>query len=135
MWPFIRRDTPTAQSMAVPARERENCFPPSRLPVLSLSLALVLLGCDPPPPRGPETACAASCASRAPECGPDRCRRGCNLVLDRLVEREGDGVVACVARTGGACDDRTWARCAARVGPHADGGPPAPPPPKEFDPE
>ncbi len=40
--------------------------------------------------------------------------------------REGEGrdVVACVARAEGPCDDRAWARCAARVGPHADGGPP-----------
>ncbi|MGH7439588.1 MAG: hypothetical protein ACRENE_28190 [Polyangiaceae bacterium] len=59
------------------------------------------------------------------------CARGCNLVIDRLVEREGDGVVTCVARTQGDCGDRTWARCAAHVGPHVDGGPPPPSPPPE----
>jgi hypothetical protein len=111
-------------------------FPSSRLPVISLSLALALAGCESPaPPRGPEAACASACASRASQCGPDQCRRGCNLVLDRLVERESDGVVACVARSAGPCDDRAWARCAALVGPHADGGPPPPPPPAVRDPD
>ena len=35
-------------------------------------------------------------------------------------------VVACIAGAQ-VCDDRAWAGCAALVGPHADGGPPAPP--------
>jgi hypothetical protein len=48
------------------------------------------------------------------------------LVLDRLIEREGDKVVACLANATPRCDERTWAACAARVGPHVDGGPPAP---------
>jgi hypothetical protein len=48
-----------------------------------------------------------------------------------LVEHEDGPVVACVARSKKSCSDGTWAACAARVGPHADGGPPAPPPPAD----
>lgn len=98
---------------------------------LSRALAGVLLagiGCHAAsPPRGPEQTCAAACSARASQCGDEACARGCNLVLDRLLENEGAGVVACVSRAAPRCDDRTWAACAARVGPHADGGPPAPP--------
>jgi hypothetical protein len=85
------------------------------------------------PPRGPEETCAKACASRAAQCSSHECARGCNLVLDRLVEHEGDRVVACVARAKAPCDDRRWAYCATRVGPHADGGPPAPPPPPDLE--
>jgi hypothetical protein len=60
-----------------------------------------------------------------------QCARGCNLVLDRLAEREGDRVLACVAASAVACDDRLWSRCATRIGPHADGGPPPPAPPAD----
>jgi hypothetical protein len=77
----------------------------------------------------------AACGERAAGCERVDCARGCNLVLDRLVEQQGSAVVACVAATRGRCDDRAWARCAARVGPYADGGPPAPPPPQDYDPE
>ena len=83
-------------------------------------------------PRGPEQLCVQACRERATghaACTPHRCWRGCNLVLDRLVEREGDHVIACIARGGRGCDDAAWAYCATRVGPYADGGPPAPPPP------
>jgi hypothetical protein len=56
-------------------------------------------------------------------------------VLDRLAQHEGDTVLACVAvavqAPAAACDDRTWAHCAMRIGPHADGGPPAPAPPPD----
>lgn len=98
--------------------------------------ALGAIACQPfaTPPRGPEAACLAACGEHAARCGETACARGCNLVLDRLVEG-GDGVVACVARSEGACDDRAWSRCAARVGPHADGGPPAPPPPRDYEDE
>jgi hypothetical protein len=83
---------------------------------------------DPPPP-GPEATCAKSCSVRAgAQCTPSECARGCNFVLDRLAEHEGDAVLACMASSR-ACDDPAWARCAVRIGPHADGGPPAPPPP------
>jgi hypothetical protein len=99
-----------------------------------LAAALVAVACAPSvPARGPEARCAEACANRAPRCGKAACARGCNLVIDRLVEREGEGVLACVAAGTGACDDRTWARCAARVGPHADGGPPPPPPPQDYE--
>ena len=77
-------------------------------------------------PRTPEETCVASCGART-KCSDDECARGCNLSLDRLIEREGDAVVACVA-SAGACADTAWAKCATRVGVHADGGPPAPPP-------
>jgi hypothetical protein len=56
-------------------------------------------------------------------------------VLDRLAEHQADHVLACVAGHEGACDDRAWAMCAARIGPHADGGPPPPPPPAEEEEE
>lgn len=84
------------------------------------------------PPRGLEATCAKSCEVSASRCTAHECRRGCNLVMDRLAENEGDTVLACIARTKGACDDRAWSRCATRIGPHADGGPPAPRPPPEF---
>jgi hypothetical protein len=78
-------------------------------------------------PEGPLTACEAACAARVSSCGARDCRRGCSIVIDRWVEREGNHVLGCVAAAKPRCDDRTWAACAARVGPHADGGPPAPP--------
>jgi hypothetical protein len=94
------------------------------------------------PPGGFEQTCARACEARDKACEPAECWRGCNLVLDRLAEHEGEHVIACVATAmsgpGGpgapkACDDRLWARCAARIGAHADGGPPAPPPPRDFE--
>jgi hypothetical protein len=87
---------------------------------------------DSSPPTGPEAACLKECAERAPNCGRSQCARGCNLIVDRLAEHEGAAVVTCVARVGGPCDDRAWAHCGARVGVHADGGPPAPPPPGDV---
>ncbi len=92
--------------------------------------------CKASPPPGPEAACTDACMTRAKQCGDRQCARGCNFVIDRLAENEGDRVLACVAAaSGGACDDRTWSWCATRVGTHADGGPPAPPPPKDFEDE
>lgn len=79
------------------------------------------------PPR-PDDSCAATCKQRVPRCEATECSRGCTLALDRLIEREGESVLACVARSTAACDDWLWADCAARVGPHADGGPPPPVP-------
>jgi len=98
----------------------------------AVALGLVfLLACEAEaPPRGPEATCTKACAARAPSCSARECARGCNLVLDRLVEREGGHVLACIARgrpSTPSCDDRAWARCAALTGPHVDGGPPAPP--------
>jgi hypothetical protein len=80
------------------------------------------------PPGGLEASCARACSSRAAHCSESQCARGCNLVLDRLAEHEGGNVIACVSSTAQACDDRAWARCATRIGVHADGGPPPPPP-------
>ena len=84
------------------------------------------------PTNHPEETCQTSCASRAAKkCDEPACARGCRFILDRIIEREGDRVIACVARQPGGCGDPVWADCAARVGWLADGGPPAPPPPKE----
>lgn len=97
----------------------------------ALLAALLATGCraaDPPPT--PEETCVAACGARAKGCTKDQCESGCNLALDRILEREGDKVVGCVAKRA-ACDDPTWAECATLVGPHADGGPPPPPPPPE----
>ncbi len=105
-------------------------------------LVVQLVACEPiaaavfpsaePFPRsgagGLEEECAKACSVRAANCSERDCSRGCNLVLDRLAEKEGDDVLACVAKGAPRCDDRTWAACAARIGAHADGGPPAPPP-------
>jgi hypothetical protein len=86
------------------------------------------------PPRGPEDTCAKACETLVENCSASQCARGCNLVLDRLVEHEGGRVLACVSKAGTASDDRAWARCATRIGPHADGGPPAPLPPSDVEP-
>jgi len=78
--------------------------------------------------------CVATCVKRASrQCSEDECRRGCEFILDRLLEKEGDNVVACVARAPRRCTDVVWADCAAKIGVHADGGPPAPPPPTDED--
>ncbi len=104
-------------------------------PVIRAALAAVValaLACNAQSsPRGPEETCAKACATRARACTSGECARGCNLVLDRLVEREGEAVIACLAAAPAPCDDRAFGRCAARIGPHADGGPPAPAPPPD----
>jgi hypothetical protein len=117
-------------------------------PLQALGVLLALAGCDPiaaaiapsapafpdSEPQGPLTACEAACSARAgASCSARDCRRGCGIVIDRWVEREGDHVLRCVAAAKPRCDDRAWAACAARIGPHADGGPPAPLPPSEDD--
>jgi hypothetical protein len=79
------------------------------------------------PPSTVEETCGKACQSRA-RCSETECTRGCNLTIDRIAEREEDRVIDCVARAG-SCVDATWAHCATWLGPHADGGPPAPPPP------
>ena len=109
-------------------------------PALGVLLALVA-GCDPifaaispsapafpdSEAEGPLTACEAACGAKAAACSREDCRRGCGIVLDRWVEREGEHVVRCVATAKPRCDVWAWSACAARVGPHADGGPPPPP--------
>jgi len=84
------------------------------------------------PPRGIEATCAKSCEVSASQCSLRQCRRGCNLVMDRLAENQGQTVLACIVGARKACGDRAWARCATLVGPHADGGPPAPLPPPDL---
>jgi hypothetical protein len=88
------------------------------------------------PANHPEEKCQQACNARVSKCNESGCERGCRFILDRLVEREGNNVLACVAKAPGVCEDRLWADCAARVGPHVDGGPPPPaPPPEGFDEE
>jgi hypothetical protein len=95
--------------------------------MLGVMLSLVADACDAhAPPHGVEETCAAACEAKAPGCTIAECQRGCNLVVDRLVEGETAGVLTCVVMSVDSCGDRVWAHCAARVGPHADGGPPAP---------
>jgi hypothetical protein len=96
-----------------------------RLPFILV--ALTLAACRSAAVAGPpEETCRAACAEQAKQCTSDDCSAGCNLSLDRLAEHEGDHVLACVAQAK-ACDLPTWAHCATLIGPHADGGPPAPP--------
>lgn len=74
-----------------------------------------------------------ACESHLAQCSTSQCARGCNLVLDRLAEHEGARVLACVSKAQSACDDPTWAKCATRIGPHADGGPPPPRPASDVE--
>lgn len=104
--------------------------------LVALGLALVpLAGCPAAErPPAPVDLCVAECGKVAAKaCSEGECTRGCELILDRLVEREGSGVVACVARSRRRCTDTAWAECAALVGAHADGGPPALVPPDPLD--
>jgi hypothetical protein len=100
---------------------------------LAVTACAAIAGCHANEPSGqPIDACARSCESRASrQCSSAECARGCEFILDRLIEKETDNVLACVARATRRCEDAVWAECAARVGVHADGGPPAPPPPEE----
>jgi hypothetical protein len=107
--------------------------------VLAIVLAIVgvlAIGCGRAvePENRPIDKCTAICAKRASrQCSEDECRRGCEFILDRILEKEGDNVIACVARRPRRCTDVVWADCAAKIGVHADGGPPAPPPPADED--
>ena len=102
--------------------------------VLAAAPAITACGQVLEPANKPIDACVYKCKTRASRsCSEDECRRGCEFILDRLLEREGDNVIACVVRTPRRCTDVVWAECAARIGVHADGGPPAPPPPSDED--
>jgi len=92
---------------------------------VSIVALAALAGCPMEPHDRPDVACADACEKRMIGCTKHDCQRGCAFVLDRLVEHEQDAVLTCVANAG-KCEDEQWAGCAARVGPHADGGPPAP---------
>jgi hypothetical protein len=72
----------------------------------------------------PEVKCSDKCDAKvASRCSHDECARGCAFILDRIVEREDDNVLACMAG-GKACDDPAWADCASKIGVHATGAPP-----------
>jgi hypothetical protein len=119
--------------------ERALRFAPSMRPIaLLLLLSLAACRASSPPTPGPEARCADACKVRASGCSQDECTRGCRLLMDKLVEREGAQVLACVARESGAphkraCDDMMFAGCAVLSGVHADGGPPGPPPKTDID--
>lgn len=97
-------------------------------------VALVALSaCRAVEPRNrPLEHCRHACETNAKNvCTPHECERGCEFSLDRLVERETEPLIACVAKSTRRCGDVVWASCAVLIGPHADGGPPAPPPPSD----
>ncbi len=73
-------------------------------------------------PPGPELACVEACQNAIDHCNNNGCGRGCNLVLDRLVERERAQVFACVSAAK-TCSDSTWAACGTHIGNYVDGGP------------
>lgn len=84
------------------------------------------------PSNKPIDACRKACESKLKrQCSEFECERGCEFILDRLAEREGEAVMKCVAAGPRRCTDVVWADCAARVGPHFDGGPPGPAPAAE----
>ncbi|HSQ67221.1 MAG TPA: hypothetical protein VLM85_28590 [Polyangiaceae bacterium] len=92
------------------------------LALVSFVAVTSLFGCPDPKDR-PDVACADECKVQlANTCKPHDCERGCAFVLDRLVEHEQATVLDCM-KPKQACDDTAWAECAARVGPHVDGGP------------
>ena len=106
--------------------------------VLTAAIVFAVAACEAEsPPSGVEATCVKACEVQAENvdarwrCSDRECRRGCSQVIDRLTENEGHHVLTCVKGAHTACDDRAWARCAARVGPHTDGGPPAPGPPRD----
>jgi hypothetical protein len=107
--------------------------------VLFASLALILaspLACRDAleASNRPLETCRRSCEKRASrQCTDAQCERGCEFILDRLIEREGNNVLTCVTSSPRRCTDVVWADCAARIGAHADGGPPGPPPPADDD--
>jgi hypothetical protein len=81
------------------------------------------------PANRPLDRCRASCEAKAKrQCTAAQCERGCEMILDRILEREGENVIRCVAKGPRICTDVVWADCATHIGVHADGGPPAPAP-------
>jgi hypothetical protein len=110
-----------------------------RLPSFTVALVMGALGtllglaaCRPSDSARPVGNCTEACNARASKhCSDHDCARGCTFILDRLAEKETTPILACVASASGVCDDMLWATCAVRVGPHADGGPPAPLPPED----
>jgi hypothetical protein len=107
-------------------------------PALTLCAALLVVagfvGCRAlDPTNAPEDLCQTECKTRAKLCSREQCERGCQLVLDRIIERQSKQVIDCVASQT-ACTDTTFATCGARMGAHVDGGPPGPPkPPEDYE--
>lgn len=99
------------------------------------TVALAQLGCRVLEPSSrPLDGCRSACETTAKDpCSRAGCERGCEMILDRVLEGEADRVLACVAERARGCADEVWADCAAHVGAHADGGPPGPPPPDDDD--
>jgi hypothetical protein len=116
-------------------------FAPARCFALFAAVAVGVVALSAPmscriyePANKPIDACRRSCEAKAKrQCTDAQCERGCELILDRLVEHEGDRVIGCVASSPRRCTDVVWADCASHVGVHADGGPPGPPPPADDD--
>lgn len=102
------------------------------LSAIAAAIALTACGRALEPENKRVDTCVRSCEERLERsCASSECRRGCEFILDRLVEKEQNNVLACVGRDARRCSDVVWADCAAHIGVHADGGPPAPPPPPE----
>jgi len=108
---------------------------PTRIVLAVLAVLSIVAACHAVEPTNkPIDTCVRACNAKASrQCSEAQCERGCEFILDRLIEREGDTVVRCVATSPRRCTDVVWADCAAHVGPHLDGGPPGPPPPAEED--
>lgn len=79
--------------------------------------AIYVLSCR--PATGPglrEASCVSACRDDVSSCTEATCERGCNFVLDRLVEGYQREILLCVAsRSDHACTDRAWAECAVRA--------------------
>lgn len=103
------------------------CSASAVLPLVAvavLAASSVMTGCPSAREGRPIARCIDDCNARASSrCDEGACERGCKFILDRIVEREDRPVVTCVGAAS-SCGDETWASCAARVGVHADGGPP-----------
>ena len=56
------------------------------------------------PSNRPLDNCHARCVQMAKrECSDDECWRGCELILDRIIERESKSVIACVGNGARRC--------------------------------
>jgi hypothetical protein len=83
--------------------------------------------------NAPDDSCRNKCKAQVKQCSKEACERGCLLILDRILEHEDARVMRCMASRKQGCGDELWASCGARIGPHVDGGPPAPPAAKDYE--
>ena len=88
-------------------------------------IALATAACRPVRGTRPLQRCEARCAREASSCDEDACARGCAVTVDREVEGASSAVFRCVT-VAKDCSERAFAKCGARQGIHADGGPPIP---------